>query len=218
MENRITIWNTSDPGVFPEDGHTDGNLHISPGVYAVTKPNPDAEYDYKKQENPLFTVGEEASEAFTKLAEAGQPDALVAELEGIDRVLDTGTFEGPIGPIWPGSKTDFVVGTSGLAYLWVAAMLIPSNDTVVATKWGIPLREGKVHAPTQANASGYLRLFNARTEPNAPLGHGEDQAPAQSDPHQGDDEEAPVRQANVIHDGVLMPDAVDVMQVTLEPN
>jgi len=200
-QTTVTVANASDPGLLAS-GHTNGNAVLSPGVYAITE----------ERENPMFSRGEQASEGFTRLAEAGQTETLVKEMENTDGVVTAGAFGD--GPITPQSETGITVDASEERYISLAAMLVPSNDTVVATAAPIPLRfRGQ---RVTGDMSAFLRLYDAGTEPNTAHGQGEDQAPAQSDPLQGDDEGATVRQLSTVSDGVLSPEAGDVASVTFE--
>lgn len=204
-QTTISLTNISTPGMLAEDGSTNGNAVLSPGVWVVTE----------EQNNPLFTTGEQASEGFTRLAEAGQTDALVSEIEGTEGVKAVGTFGD--GPITPESSGEFTVDASEQGYVSLAAMLVPSNDMVVATGVPIPLRfKGQRITAPDGGLSRYLVTIDAGTEPNAAHGQGENQAPAQSDPLQGDDEGAVIRPVNIVPDGITTPEVVDVAELTFE--
>lgn len=59
-----------------------------------------------------------------------------------------------------------------------------------------------------------LTLWDARTERNQPPGEGPDQAPRQSEPGAGPEEEGPVRRIGITDDPYSYPAAADVMRVT----
>lgn len=201
----IGITNDSTPGIIAEEGHTSGNVVISPGVYVVTA----------ERENPLFQTGEQASEGFTRLAEAGQTEALVSEIEGTEGVTAVGTFGD--GPITPESSGEFTVDASEQGYVSLAAMLVPSNDMVIATGAPIPLRfQGQRLVAPNGSLSRFLVTYDAGTEPNTAHGQGENQAPAQSNPLQGDDEGEPIRRVNIVSDGITSPEVGDVAELTFE--
>ena len=207
----VQFQNRSQAGILPDDGPTNGNAVISPGVYVVTE----------SQETRLLTPGEQASAGLTRLAEAGAPSALVPEIEGTEGVTAVGTFDAD-GPITPGSVGEFSVDASEQRFLAAAAMLVPSNDMLVATSRPIPLRVGDQRLTDGAlrqrgiSGSDLVTLFDAGTEPNAPHGEGENQAPVQSEPLQGADEDATVRPVNAVVDGVVTPEIADVAGLSLK--
>lgn len=204
-QTTISLTNASTPGIIAEEGHTNGNVVLSPGVWAITE----------DRENPLFSTGEQASEGFTRLAEAGRTDALVSEMEDTEGIKAVGTFGD--GPITPESSGEFTVDASEQGYLSMAAMLVPSNDMVVATGAPIPLRfQGERLVAPNGSLSRFLVTYDAGTEPNTAHGQGENQAPAQSDPLQGDDENKPVRRVNIVSDSITSPEVGDVAELTFE--
>ena len=209
QQTTISLANTGTQGLISEDGHTGGNVVFSPGVWVVTE----------ERENPLFTAQEQASEGFTRLAEAGQTAALVSEMEDTEGVRAVGTVGD--GPITPESSGTFTVDASEQGYVSLAAMLVPSNDMALATAAPLPLRVQQGEQDRRLVASDglltdFLVLIDAGTEPNAAHGEGEDQAPAQSDPLQGDEEGQPIRQVSRINDGITSPEVADVAELTFE--
>ncbi len=206
---KVTVRNISEQGLISEDGHTAGNPVISPGVWVVTE----------NEENPLFTPGEQPSEGFTRLAEAGQTDALVSEIRGTSGVKAVGPFGG--GPIAPESAGEFTVDASEQGYVSLAAMFVPSNDMVVATSRPLPLRIQRGEQDQRLVAeegflTAFLTMYDAGTEPNTSHGQGEDQAPAQSDPLQGEDENSVIRNVSRLRDGITSPEVADMVQLTFE--
>jgi len=204
-QTTINLTNVATPGLIAEEGHTSGNVVLSPGVWVVTE----------ERENPLFSAGEQASEGLTRLAEAGQTDALVSEIEGTDGVRAVGTFGD--GPITPESSGEFTVDANEQGHLSLAAMVVPSNDMLIATGAPIPLRfRGQRLVAPDGRLSRFLVTYDAGTEPNTAHGQGENQAPAQSDPLQGDDEGKPIRRVSIVSDGITSPEAGDVAELTFE--
>ncbi len=206
----VTLRNVSERGAIAQDGHTNGNVVISPGVVVVSE---------TRENNPLFTPQEQASEGFTRLAEAGQTEALVSEIEGTEGVKQVETFGD--GPITPDSAGSVTVDASEQGYLSLAAMLVPSNDMAVATSAPLPLRiqrngNDRRLVADEGLLTDFLALYDAGTEPNAAHGQGDDQAPAQSDPLQGDDEGDPIRLVGRVSDGVTSPEVADIAELTFE--
>jgi len=204
-QTTVTVANVSEPGIFAEDGHTGGNAVISPWAYAVTE----------ERENPLFATGEQVSEGITRLAEAGQPDTLVSEVEGTDGVKAVNSFGN--GPMGPDATGEFTVDVSEQGYLSLAAMVVPSNDMMVATAAPIPLRfKGERLTDTSGRLTAFMRIYDAGTEPNAAHGQGPDQAPAQGSPLQGEDEGNAIRQVSTVNDDVLTVEPADLVELTFE--
>lgn len=196
---KITIQNASTPGLLG-DGHTNGNVVIAPGVYVVTE----------KRENPMFASGAEASEGLRALAEDGQTGPLVSEMEDTEGVKSVGTFDAN-GPITPSSTAEFKVDATEQGYVSMAAMVVPSNDTFIGTAAPIPLRfRGNRLTNDSGRLTQFLTLYDAGTEPNAPHGQGENQAPAQSEAGQGPDEGGTIRRTEVVSDDVLSPESGDI--------
>ncbi len=78
----------------------------------------------------LFTPGSPASEALSKLAEAGMTDPLAMMMSNNPRVADIATSSGPLGP---GETTSVMVErTGGFHYISLAAMMLPTNDGFIA--------------------------------------------------------------------------------------
>jgi hypothetical protein len=93
---------------------TSGQI-MSPGVVA----------SHRYIEDPLFTLGEPASDALAMVAEDAATDDLVAALESNSKVGDVK----PIGPIMPGESASVSVEASGpFCYVSAVAMLVTTND------------------------------------------------------------------------------------------
>lgn len=225
---RVRIENVAPTDFYGADTHTGGQIWITPGAYAI---HPEG--------NPLFAEGEPASVGLEALAEAGPPTGfpdepgLVAELQSDDAVVTAGAYtpadtvadpNDPMGevpgapPIAPGGAFEFTVEAGPGDHLSIASMFVPSNDVFLAPgAAGIELwpMDGD---PVAGDVTDALELWDAGTEPNAqPPGAGPDQAPAQSSPEQGDDEEGVVRPLSSVDDGYRYPAVGDLVRLTVTP-
>ena len=78
----------------------------------------------------LFNPGLPASEAMSKLAEAGDTDTLFNMMSMNPRVADIAISDGLLGP---GETTTVMVErTRGFNYISLAAMMLPTNDGFIA--------------------------------------------------------------------------------------
>jgi len=224
----VRIENVAPLDFYGSDSHTGGGIWITPGVYAV---HTDA--------NPIHTPGEPASIGLEALAEAGPPTGfegepgLIDELTGMtgsmgvsaagaytpeNTVSDpndpTGSVPGA-PPIAPGGAFEFAIEVQPGGKLSFASMFVPSNDVYVSTGAdGIPLwpTDGE---PVSGDVTDHAALFDAGTEPNGEPGFGADQAPAQSEPSQGDDEDGVVRPLAEVDDGYTYPAVEDIVRITV---
>ena len=206
---RVLIENVSDENTIAGVGA----VPLSPGAWAVHNAG-----------DPFFTVGEnDRGEGLEAIAEDGSPGELVGNLATLSGVLFSDYFNTPIGadapaPIFPGDGYEFTVyGVPG-DYLSLATMFIQSNDLFYAPDGnGIPLFD-EAGAPIDGDVTEQVLLWDAGTEVNEAPGVGENQAPRQSGPNTGADEDGPVV---LIADGAMgpggfsYPDAADVIRVTI---
>jgi len=226
----VRIENVAPTDVYGPDTHTEGGIWITPGAFARhTGPN------------PIHTPGEPASIGLEALAEAGPPTGFegepglvdeLTEMTGEMGVLAAGAYtpentvadpNDPTGsvpgapPIAPGGAFEFTIEARPGERLSVASMFVPSNDIYIATDTdGIALwpTDGE---PVSGDVTDGVALFDAGTEPNGEPGVDPDQAPAQSDPDQGADEDGVVRPLSAVDDGFSYPDVTDIVRVTLSP-
>jgi hypothetical protein len=224
----VRIENVAPTDFYAADTHTNGQVWITPGAYAI---HPEG--------NPLFTEGESASAGLEALAEAGPPTGfpdepgLVSELRSDDAVVTAGGYtpddtvtdpNDPTGsvpgapPIAPGGAFEFTVEAEPGDRLSVASMFVPSNDVFLSPgPTGIELWPTG-DDPVSGDVTDAIELWDAGTEPNAqPPGDGPDQAPAQSSPDQGSDEDGVVRRLSSVDDGHRYPSVSDLVRVTLTP-
>lgn len=163
-------------------------------------------------DSPLFVLGEEAPEnGLESLAEDGSPDALLSSVESEFESggFSLGSEEYKEGAADPGDHFTFSFDASPGDRLGFAAMFVQSNDYFVgAPDGGLELFDsdgepisGEVH----------VIIYNAGTEVDQPLGEGADQAPRQSGPDTGEDEEGVVQDS-----GLVARDYVTVTVMTVE--
>lgn len=105
----------------------------------------------------LFEPGAAASPELEVLAEGGATGPLAEALEGAGNAV--GEIVSGDGLLLPGDSLTFEIrGDLGRAYLSLAAMLIPTNDTFVALD--------TVRLPFRGSATYYARAYDAGTEEN----------------------------------------------------
>jgi hypothetical protein len=157
--------------------------------------------------NPLFTIGQPASEGLQRQAEAGQPEDLVAAVKDAPAVSQVVMFD----------RTDtFMIKAKPGEMLSFATMFGQSNDCFYAPKGGdITLfdQDGK---PIMGDRTVEVALYDAGTEVNQIPGIGPDQGPRQ-DPktwRQGELEHATVQ---TVRDAWAYPPVTEVIRVTVSP-
>ena len=185
-----------------------GVTHIlAPGVWAVHGSG-----------EPIFTDGQmDRGEGLEALAEDGDPSSLDASLAGITSVSSHGIFNTPVGaiqagPLVPGNSYSFSFTASPGDRLSFASMFVQSNDLFYApADDGFALFEVDGQ-PVAGTVTGRVMLWDAGTEVNEEPGIGLNQAPRQSGPDTGADENGTVRPVN---DGFSYPPTSDVVEVTI---
>ncbi len=173
----VTITNTSDAADFATP--------LAPGAFIV----------HTSMET-LFAEGVlDRGEGLEALAEDGDPSGLVASLGALPSVSVAGAFSNPdggdeAGPALPGSSYSFTFEAAPGDYLSFATMFVQSNDWFFATAPdGINLFDGD--APLEGDITDLIGLWDAGTEVDETPGEGANQAPRQSGPDTGDDQDAP---------------------------
>lgn len=137
---------------------------ISPGAIVL----------HKQNTKPIFTSGEKASAGLEKLAEEGNPDDLVKELEQNKNVTTVKVFAIPSG-IKPGERQSIKTTARPGDSLSLAAMFMQSNDLFFATvDTGISLFDNNTARTT---STVDIKLWEAHTEVNQTLGNGNNQPP-----------------------------------------
>ncbi|WP_458209485.1 spondin domain-containing protein [Haladaptatus sp. NG-SE-30] len=207
-EFTVRIRNVStDDTLQPPEGETQP-IPLSPGAYAVYRGG-----------NPIFTPGNQGgAQGLEMLAEDGNPTQLERTLDdrqGVSSdVFDRPEGSDQPGPIGPGQEYRFDFDARPGERLSFATMFIPSNDLFYAPIGaGIPLfRNGN---PIGGNVTSQVLLWDAGTEQNEQPGTGPNQAPRQSGPNTGMDENASVQPIRGVGDGFQYPAVVDVIRVTV---
>ncbi|WP_458186756.1 spondin domain-containing protein [Haladaptatus sp. NG-WS-4] len=208
-EFTVRIRNVStDDTLQPPDGETQP-VPLSPGAYAVYRGS-----------NPLFTSGRQGgAEGLERLAEDGDPTRLERSLDN-QQGVQSDVFDQPRGsdqpePLEPGQVYQFDFDARPGDRLSFATMFIPSNDLFFAPGGvGIMLfRDGN---PIGGNVTSQVLLWDAGTEQNEQPGTGPNQAPRQTGPNTGPDENAAVQPIARVGDGFQYPAVADVIRVVVQ--
>ena len=162
---------------------------FAPGVYLVQK----------KRSAPVFKNGyPNFDNGLEELAEDGSPGRLNSSLRRHPKVRSHGIFDTPVGgagaaPIFPGDAYEFSVSAGNNDRLNFATMFIQSNDLFIGpSDGGIPLFD-RYGNPLEGDITDYIYLWDAGTEVNEEPGVGPNQAPRQSGPNTGLDENGVVQ-------------------------
>lgn len=146
-------------------------------------------------------------------------DGTPGNLAGALGVSEVAVFNTPVGsanpgPGFPGDAYEWTISALPGDKLSIATMYVQSNDLVLAPSGrGIPLftEDGR---PIDGDVSNLLLLWDSGTEVNGHPGTDRNQAPRQSGPDTGIDENGVVRP---VQDAFTYPSGPDVIQVTLTP-
>jgi hypothetical protein len=180
------------------DGQTASNgtkwpFALSPGLWVT-----------HEREVRLFREGVPANGGLEELAESGNPEALVKNLEAREHTgphgeMLHGVFNTPVGasgpgPIGPGGVYEFTFTAKPGMRLSLAMMFGQSNDWFYAPKrQGIDLfTNGR---PLEGDITKEFILFDAGTEKDEEPGIGPNQGPRQKDPNAGEPENGKVHPA-----------------------
>jgi hypothetical protein len=169
---------------------------ISPGIAVV-----------HNGANPLFTIGERASAGLQRIAEAGEPEDLIAAVQNMPGISATVMFE----------RTDtFTVHTKAGEMLTFATMFGQSNDCFYAPKDGDIALFDDDGKPIMGERMIEVVLYDAGTEVNQVPGVGPDQGPRQNPMtwRQGELEHATVQP---VRDAWAYPPTAEVIRVTVSP-
>ena len=175
-----------------EDGNAAPLADALAAYTGVNTPLAPVAYTVHRTMNPLFVTGQRASSGLEQLAEDGSPVALVAMLPGDSGAAAVGrgaSGPGPIAP--PDGNYSFEITASPGDYLSLATMFVQSNDWFFALQ-NQPLFDA-AGRPIVGNFTHAVRLYDAGTEVNEPIGFGPNQAPRQSGPNTGRSEGGAVR-------------------------
>jgi hypothetical protein len=198
-----------DPGTLSSHLAMDTGITqiLAPGVWAV-----------HSGDNALFTENQaDAGEGMEALAEDGDPSVLVTAVSAKSTVNSSGVFNTPAGAASPGPATpetryEFSFSAEEGQQLSFATMFVQSNDLFYAPAGqGIDLFDASGN-PITGDITTSLMLWDAGTEQNEKPGFGLNQAPRQSGPDTGGDENGNIQMVN---DGFDYPGVSQVIKVTL---
>lgn len=158
--------------------------------------------DYDLSNSILVTRNTNPSAQFTVTIEnISQPRAYFAN--------------GTIGLIMPGESREYTFHAARGQHLSLATMFVQSNDLFFApADNGFALYNAMGEAVT-GDVTGYLELWDAGTEVNEEPGVGPNQAPRQSGPDTGMDENGTVRLLEDVADGYTYPAVGELIRATL---
>ena len=205
----VTVENVSMPGTLDTD-RANGVVPLSPPVWAV--------YD---GENPAFVPGEHANEGTGIVAEDGFPTTLIETLASAENVAESGVAPSPGGaiegpPLGPGESVEFGFSAAPGDQFTMETMFVQSNDWFYGFE-GLSLFEGS--EPIAGDVTDAIAVYDAGTEADTAPGTGPDQKPAQ-DPEAmdvGPKEDEPIQLAAERHPDFDVPDASEVIEVTITP-
>ena len=203
----VRIENVSTPTTLTTSEGTSVALPLAPGVFAIHTIS-----------GAIFQNGKpDTGLGLERLAEDGNPTELAASLATQIGVLSAGIFNTPMGagspgPLLSGESYEFQFSANDGDRLSFATMFVQSNDLFYAPlESGIFLFDAQGN-PIQGEITSQIFLWDAGTEVNQEPGVGTDQAPRQSGPNFGPNENGLVE---VVSDGYLYPSIDDVIKVTI---
>jgi hypothetical protein len=213
----VTVENVSKPGTI-DSKRANGAVPLSPGAWGVFTGN-----------NPAFMAGEYANKGTELIAEDGFPGGdlppesggLADTLAEAENISNSGTFASPGGPadnpaLFPGESATFTVMASPEDMLTMETMFVQSNDWFYGFE-GLSLFDGD--EPVEGDVTDELGLYDAGTEEDTAPGTGEFQKPVQGPmaTDVGPSEDEPIQMAAERHPDFDVPDASDVINVTVAP-
>lgn len=131
-------------------------------------------YTHTRRMQPLFTLGQPASEEVAAVAEDALLDPLVARVSASPNVQEVSVITGAEGPILPGETASVVVEASARASrISLIGMLVTTNDAFYALNGS----SGPVFGSAEYLLLGYDAGSEANTElcehiPGPPCGNG----------------------------------------------
>ncbi|RMG30786.1 MAG: hypothetical protein D6732_15745, partial [Methanobacteriota archaeon] len=169
--------------------------------------------------DPFFTSGQpDRGVGLEALAEDGDPGALSNAIGSMNGIVKSGVFNTPVGagapgPLTPGTAYEFTFEATEGEMLSFATMFVQSNDLFYAPNGqGIELfQNGQA---ISGDVTSQIMLWDAGTEVNEMPGFGFNQAPRQTAPNTGSDENGVVQ---IVNDGFSYPAVDEVIKVTVTP-
>lgn len=183
---------------------------LAPGVFAI----------HKDGVKPLFTNNSaDYGDGLEGLSEDGSPGDLATSLSNMDAVSASGMFNTPTGasapgPLLPGASYTFSFTAEEGDHLSFATMLVQTNDLFYAPA-GAGFDLWANGSPRTGDVTSLISLWDAGTETNEFPGAGANQAPRQSGPDTGADENGTVRAIDNVNDGYSYPNVTDAIRVSI---
>ena len=204
-------------GALAEDGSHSGLAALLEDTSGVTHLLAPGAFAVHTADDPLFTADAVAlGNGLEALAEDGDPSGLSESLESQSGVNESGVFTTPTGaagpsPLFPGNTYEFSFTGMPGERLSFATMLVQSNDLFYAPSgMGIELFDGQ--DAISGDITDMLLLWDAGTETNEEPGIGLNQAPRQTGPDTGDNEDGTVSPVN---DGYTYTATSSILSVTI---
>lgn len=182
-------------------------IPLSPGAFAVYT-----------GDNPVFAVGQQATEGIEDIAEDGFPMLLAQQLQGAPGVTDSGTFADPQGPkkaLEPGMSASFTVTAEPGSKMSFATMFVPSNDAFYGAAEGIALFDDSGN-PISGDVTDQIAGYDAGTEQNQEF-YGPATKPRQPSPDFGPVEDSVITPVGQVTGPQTYPSTGQVIQVTVSP-
>lgn len=160
----------------------------------------------------LFDVGSEASLGIEALAEDGDQTYLVEEIEGLNGDYTYTTVSGYEGLAVVGDAYEFTITANPADALTFVVMLAESNDWFYGVN-ALPLFDDDGQ-PITGDRSAALRLWDAGTEVDEPLGSGPNQGLRQPAANTGPNQNGVITRLDPSFDP-MQPDARFAMQLII---
>ena len=135
----------------------------------------------------------------------------------IENVMEAKDYmaTGTNGFLMPGESESFTFNAGKGSYLSFATMFVQSNDLFYGFgEAGLALYDGNGD-PVTGDVTGMVELWDAGTEVNEEPGVGPNQAPRQSGPNTGDDENGTVELIQDINDGFTYPTTNTILKISI---
>lgn len=156
--------------------------------------------------NSIFTVGQASSAALELLAEDGNPS-------GYTKIFNTPVGTTSIaGPIFPLNSYSFSIKANEEAKLYLATMLVQSNDWFIGID-GLALFNNGI--PISGDITSSAKLFDAGTEADEYAGAGNKQPVRQATANSGTPENELVAEETA--PGSHVPSVANMIKITITP-
>ncbi len=186
-----------------EDGNNEATNNDITSRTGLVSPFAPGAYEINEA---LFIRGNASSPALEALAEDG-------DASGYTNVFNTPVGASAPAPIFPGESYTFSVSAEDGDALSLATMLVQSNDWIVAAN-NIPLFENGI--AISGDITSQFKIYDTGTEVDEYAGAGNDQAPRQSGPNTGADENGTVELESDLGDHV--PGVTSMIRITVSSN